>query len=49
VKSDRDLTGHSTCHKVINFQGDTSLIGSQVAVRITSAKANSLYGVVSKR
>jgi tRNA-2-methylthio-N6-dimethylallyladenosine synthase len=44
AKSARDLTGHSTCHKVINFQGDTQLIGKQVSVRITQAKLNSLYG-----
>jgi tRNA-2-methylthio-N6-dimethylallyladenosine synthase len=48
AKSDRDMAGHSTCHKVVNFPGDISLIGRQVNVRITSAKANSLYGVTSK-
>jgi tRNA-2-methylthio-N6-dimethylallyladenosine synthase len=48
VKSDRDLSGHSTCHKVVNFPADTSLIGCQVIVQVTSAKANSLYGVVRK-
>ncbi len=44
AKSSCDLTGHSTCHKVINFQGDKQLIGSQVSVRVTKAKMNSLYG-----
>lgn len=44
AKSASDLTGHSTCHKVINFQGDKRLIGSQVSVRVREAKMNSLYG-----
>jgi tRNA-2-methylthio-N6-dimethylallyladenosine synthase len=48
AKSQSDVTGHSTCHKVVNFPGDTSLIGQEVRVRITAAKANSLYGVVSQ-
>jgi tRNA-2-methylthio-N6-dimethylallyladenosine synthase len=45
-KSEHDLTGHSTCHKVVNFPGDTSLLGRVVKVRITAAKQNSLYGLV---
>lgn len=48
AKSGHDLSGHSTCHKVVNFPGDASLIGRQVIIRITDAKANSLYGVISK-
>ena len=46
AKSQADLTGHSTCHKVINFPGDISLLGREVSVRITAAKANSLYGEI---
>lgn len=45
-KSADDLTGHSTCHKVVNFPGDESLLGEIVNVRITAAKQNSLYGEV---
>lgn len=41
------LTGHSTCHKVVNFVGDESLIGSIVDVKITEIKINSLYGVIA--
>jgi tRNA-2-methylthio-N6-dimethylallyladenosine synthase len=48
AKSQSDVTGHSTCHKVVNFPGDTSLIGQVVRVGITAAKANSLYGVLSQ-
>jgi len=43
-KSEADLTGHSTCHKVVNFPGDAVWAGKEVAVRITAAKINSLYG-----
>lgn len=46
ARSKSDLTGHSTCQKVVNFPGDAQLIGREVAVRITNAKINSLYGVV---
>lgn len=48
AKSSSDMTGHSTCHKVVNFPGDVSLIGQEVRVSITAAKANSLYGVMSR-
>lgn len=44
AKSEADLTGHSTCHKVVNFKGQRHLEGQVVTVRITDAKANSLYG-----
>ena len=45
-KSNFDMTGHSTCHKVVNFYGDNRLAGQEVIVQITSAKANSLYGTL---
>ena len=38
------LTGHSTCHKVVNFSGSTGLLGSLVDVKITEIKSNSLFG-----
>lgn len=47
AKSGLDMTGHSTCHKVVNFPGDGSLLGREVRVRVTAAKANSLYGSLS--
>jgi tRNA-2-methylthio-N6-dimethylallyladenosine synthase len=43
-KSDRDMSGHSTCQKVVNFSGESSLLGEIVTVRVTTAKPNSLYG-----
>lgn len=46
AKSTEDLTGHSTCHKVVNFRGESHLTGQVLKVRIHEAKANSLYGHV---
>jgi tRNA-2-methylthio-N6-dimethylallyladenosine synthase len=43
-KSDRDMTGHSTCHKVVNFPGDGVQPGEVANVRVTEVKLNSLYG-----
>jgi tRNA-2-methylthio-N6-dimethylallyladenosine synthase len=40
------LTGHSTCHKVVNFHGPTDLLGKIVDVRVTQIKANSFFGEV---
>lgn len=44
AKSSDDMTGHSTCHKVVNFKGSGELAGKIVRVRVTEAKTNSLYG-----
>lgn len=44
ARSDDDMTGHSTCHKVVNFKGDSSLCGEIAEVLVTEAKPNSLYG-----
>ena len=46
AKSPDDLTGHTTCNKVINFRADEGLIGKIVKVRVTEAKTHSLYGEV---
>ena len=43
-RSDDDLKGHSTCHKVVNFTGSQNLEGEIVEVLVTAAKTNSLYG-----
>jgi tRNA-2-methylthio-N6-dimethylallyladenosine synthase len=48
AKSDFDMTGHTTCHKVVNFRGDRTLTGQEVIVKIITAKANSLYGVATQ-
>jgi tRNA-2-methylthio-N6-dimethylallyladenosine synthase len=46
ARSERDMTGHSTCHKVVNFRGDSALEGQIVPVLVTEAKSNSLFGRV---
>jgi tRNA-2-methylthio-N6-dimethylallyladenosine synthase len=48
-RSEDDLSGHSTCHKVVNFRGDSSLEGEIVDVVVTAAKTNSLYGTLVGR
>lgn len=44
ARSESDLTGHSTCHKVVNFKGSATRPGEILNVRITEAKSYSLYG-----
>lgn len=46
AKSLADLKGHTTCHKVVNFPCDAGLLGQVLKVRVSQAKANSLYGEV---
>ena len=46
TKSTSDISGHSTCHKVVNFRGARDMIGSVHDVRVTQIKSNSLYGEV---
>src|SRR2546429_1575224 len=45
-KSEADMTGHSTCHKVVNFPAPLALLGKIARVRVTQAKPNSLYGEI---
>jgi tRNA-2-methylthio-N6-dimethylallyladenosine synthase len=44
ARSPQDMTGHSSCHKVVNFHGGVANPGAVVNVLITEAKLNSLYG-----
>jgi tRNA-2-methylthio-N6-dimethylallyladenosine synthase len=44
TRSRSDLTGHSSCNKVVNFPGGEDLIGRIVSVRIRELKSHSLYG-----
>jgi len=46
TKSNDDITGHSTCHKVVNFPRAFVRAGQVATVRVTEAKVNSLYGEV---
>lgn len=44
ARHDGQISGHSTCHKVVNFDGPRELIGQIVKVRITEVRSNSLLG-----
>ena len=44
AKSETDFTGHTTCHKVINFPRHKLNLGEITRIKITKAKQNSLYG-----
>ncbi len=45
-RSETGITGHSTCHKIVNFEGSRDMLGKIVDVRITEIKTNSLFGEV---
>ncbi len=46
TKSTADLSGHSTCHRVVNFRGPSDMLGRTIPVTIREVKANSLFGEV---
>ncbi len=46
VRDSGGLTGHSTCHKVVNFRGPSELLGTIDDVKIAEVKVNSLFGEV---
>jgi len=49
-QSDQDVTGRTRSNKIVNFEGDLSLVGKLAPVRITRAYAHSLRGeIVSKK
>lgn len=43
-KNEGEITGHTTCHKIVNLQGLPESIGDIKNVRITKIKSNTLYG-----
>src|SRR2546423_3394436 len=43
-KSETDVSGHTTCHKVVNFPRSEVKLGDVATIRITGVKQNSLYG-----
>lgn len=45
--SNTQVSGHSTCHKVVNFEGPSELLGQIVTVKITEIKSNSLFGTLN--
>lgn len=49
ARSSEDMTGHSTCNKVVNFRANHAKPGEVVDVLVSQAKPYSLYGeLVSK-
>jgi len=48
ARSPQDMTGHSTCQKVVNFRGEQTVAGEIVDVLIAQAKPYSLYGELVK-
>ena len=47
ARSTEDMTGHSTCHKVVNFRARQTQPGEIVDVVISEAKPYSLYGALA--
>jgi tRNA-2-methylthio-N6-dimethylallyladenosine synthase len=45
-QSHQDVTGRTRSNKIVNFEGDLSLVGKLVAVRITKAYPHSLRGAI---
>ncbi|MBS1793959.1 MAG: tRNA (N6-isopentenyl adenosine(37)-C2)-methylthiotransferase MiaB [Acidobacteria bacterium] len=43
-RSDKVLNGHTTCHKIVNFEGPADCLGKIADVRITECKTNTLFG-----
>ncbi len=45
-KNADQVSGHTTCQTVVNFEGSPSLLGKIVNVKITESKTNTLYGKI---
>jgi len=47
-KNPRQLSGHTTCHKVVNFESNfesnKELLGKIIKIKVTKSKSNTLYG-----
>ncbi len=46
TRNDNEFSGHTTCHKVVNFKGTENLLGKIVKVKITEAKSFTLHGEI---
>ena len=46
-KTSTHLSGHTTCHKVVNFKGEAANLGKILDVKITESKTNTLFGEIS--
>lgn len=45
-KASTHLSGHTTCHRVVNFQAKPEDLGKILNVRITESKTNTLFGEI---
>ncbi len=45
-KNKAELSGHTSCQKVVNFKGSNKLLGKIIEIKITQAKTNTLYGEI---
>lgn len=45
-KNEAHLTGHTTCHKVVNFKGVREHLGKVLDIKITERKTNTLFGKI---
>lgn len=45
-KHPNQITGHSTCQMVLNFEGGADLLGKIVKVKVVESKVNTLYGKI---
>lgn len=48
ARSRDDLTGHTTCNKVVNFRAEAAHVGQILRLRVSEAKSHSLYGELLK-
>ncbi len=46
TRKDNEYSGHTTCHKVVNFFCSEDLLGKIVKVKITEAKSFTLHGEI---
>jgi tRNA-2-methylthio-N6-dimethylallyladenosine synthase len=46
TRKDNEYSGHTTCHKVVNFFCSDDLLGKIVKVKITEAKSFTLHGEI---
>lgn len=45
-KNPKQISGHSTCQMVVNFEGAADFLGKICKVKITESKVNTLYGKI---
>jgi tRNA-2-methylthio-N6-dimethylallyladenosine synthase len=46
ARDEAEYTGHTPCHKVVNFQGTSEMLGKIVDVKISQAKSFTLHGEI---